>query len=195
MVVDGLVFGARFRHPSGGPRRPRYLEWFKAHGFDGPRDPPRVDEGEGDLLAGDAIVLAGTGFRTDPAAHAEAPEFFGVPVVTLRLVDPRFYHLDTALAVLDEPTTSPTTRRRSRRAAGGAAQLYPDAVIADAADAAVLRAERGLRRPERRVAAQADRGWRAELADRGYQPIGVDLSELRKAGGGTEVLHAGDRAR
>ena len=29
---------------------------------------------------------------------------FGLPVISLRLVDPRFYHLDTALCVLDADT-------------------------------------------------------------------------------------------
>jgi len=45
-------------------------------------------------------VLAGTGFRTAPAAHAEVQELFGRPVVSLRLVDPRFYHLDTCFCPL-----------------------------------------------------------------------------------------------
>ena len=64
--------------------------------------PLAVAEGEGDLLTTPDWILAGTGFRTDPAAHRELAEDVDRPVVTLHLVDPRFYHLDTALAVLDE---------------------------------------------------------------------------------------------
>ena len=78
-----------------------------------------VNEGEGDFLVVGGLVLAGTGFRTDPGAHTEVQELFGVPVISLQLVDPRFYHLDTALAVLGRlRTRSPTTRRPSARAAG-----------------------------------------------------------------------------
>jgi len=51
-----------------------------------------VNEGEGDLLVlgsrAGAVVLAGTGFRTDPRAHAEAAAALGRPVVSLELVDP-----------------------------------------------------------------------------------------------------------
>ena len=50
------------------------------------------------------IVLAGYGFRTETAAHAEAQEVLGRPVLSLRLVDPRLYHLDMALGVLDDET-------------------------------------------------------------------------------------------
>lgn len=57
--------------------------------------------GEGDLVAAGRFILAGSGFRTVRAAHDEAQEFFGVPVIGLQLVDPYFYHLDTALFVLD----------------------------------------------------------------------------------------------
>lgn len=74
-----------------------------------------VNEGQGDLLMVGERVLAGYGFRTDQRAHAEIAAVLGLPVVSLELVDPRFYHLDTALAVLDDHTISPTTRRRSVR--------------------------------------------------------------------------------
>ena len=80
-------------------------------------------------------MLAGYGFRTEPAAHAEAQEVLGRPVVSLRLVDPRFYHLDVALAAIDDGNIayypgafSPASQRVLRR-------LFPDAVIADEADA------------------------------------------------------------
>ena len=65
-----------------------------------------VNEGEGDFAylpgAYGGLILAGYGFRTEPAAHAEAQEVLGRPVVSLKLVDPAFYHLDTALAALDD---------------------------------------------------------------------------------------------
>ena len=55
-------------------------------------DPVQVNEGEGDFAylpgAYGGLILAGYGFRTDPAAHAEAQEVLGRPVVSLKLVDP-----------------------------------------------------------------------------------------------------------
>ena len=67
------------------------------------------------------MILGGTGFRTDVEAHREVERVFGREVVTLELVDPRFYHLDTALFALDaeQIAYSPgrVLRREPRRAA------------------------------------------------------------------------------
>jgi N-dimethylarginine dimethylaminohydrolase len=62
-------------------------------------------------------------------------------------------------------------------------RLFPDAVIASEADARVL----GLNAVSdgRRVVLPIQAtGLATELALRGYEPVPVDLSELRKAGGG-----------
>jgi N-dimethylarginine dimethylaminohydrolase len=189
LVVDGHALGARFRHPQRAAEGPAYLEWLRSAGLRSARAPVAVNEGEGDFLvvgpSGDRRVLAGTGFRTSPAAHAEVEALFGVPVVSLRLVDPRFYHLDTALAVLDEhtvayypPAFSPRSRRELRR-------LFPDAVLATAADAEILGLN-AVSDGRHVVLAEGATALAAQLRERGYEPIGVDLSELLKAGGGVK---------
>ena len=101
-VVDGRVLVARFRHPERAAEAEAYLAWFGARGYTTCARRRCVNEGEGDYLVAGDRILAGTGFRTDRAAHEEvAASSSAVPVVSLTLVDPRFYHLDTALAVLD----------------------------------------------------------------------------------------------
>ncbi|KOG90923.1 amidinotransferase, partial [Streptomyces varsoviensis] len=85
-------------------------------------------------------LLAGRGFRSSPLSHAEVQEYFGRPVIGLDLVDPRYYHLDTALCVLDADgdeimyypgAFSPGSRAVLER-------LFPDALIAAEADAVAL---------------------------------------------------------
>ena len=80
-------------------------------------------------------MLAGHGFRTERAAHAEAQEVLGRPVISLHLVDPRFYHLDMALAALDDATVAYFPDAFSAASQRVLRQLFPDAVIADEADA------------------------------------------------------------
>jgi len=182
-VVDGTVLGAEFRYPERAAEGPAYLDWFAQRGFV-TQEAKSVNEGEGDLLLTERYLLAGTGFRTDLHAHAQAQELFGRPVITLQLVDPHFYHLDTALTVLGGPAGiaylpeafSAGSRKVLR-------QLFPDAIIARAEDAAVLglNAVSDGRRVVLPVQAQ---GFAAQLTQRGYRPVAVDLSELRKAGGG-----------
>jgi N-dimethylarginine dimethylaminohydrolase len=182
-VIDGVVLGAQFKYPERAAEGPAYLEWFARNGFE-THEAKFVNEGEGDLLLTDAYLLAGTGFRTEPGAHAQAQELFGRPVISLNLVDPRFYHLDTALCVLGGPAGvaylpeafSPGSRAVLRR-------LFPDAILATAADAEVLGLN-AVSDGERVVLPVQAVGLTGELARRGYQPVGVDMSELRKAGGG-----------
>lgn len=197
-VVDGQVLGARFRAEQRAAEADHYRRWFLEHGYRDVVMPAAINEAEGDFAWTGRLLLAGTGFRTDPVAHAEAQEVLGVPVVTLRLVDPRYYHLDTALCVLDDsPVTpavayypdafSPGSQRVLRR-------LFPDAVLADAADAACL----GLNAVSdgRNVVLPVEAtGLAARLAERGYRPVGVEVGELRKSGGGPKCCTMELRAR
>ncbi|HKT05407.1 MAG TPA: amidinotransferase [Rugosimonospora sp.] len=182
-VVDGKVLGAQFRYPERAAEAPAYLGWFAAAGFDA-YEAKCVNEGEGDLLLAGRFLLAGTGFRTELGAHAQAQELFARPVITLQLVDPRYYHLDTALTVLGGPAGiaylpeafSPGSQAVLR-------QLFPDAIIASERDAAVLGLN-AVSDGHRVVMPVQATGLAEALIGRGYQPVGVDLSELRKAGGG-----------
>jgi N-dimethylarginine dimethylaminohydrolase len=182
-VAKGRVYGAKFRYPERAAEGPAYLNWFRAAGYAVTHDAQFVNEGEGDLLVAGERLLAGTGFRTDPAAHVEAGKTLQLPVVTLELVDPRYYHLDTALCVLGPDEIAYFPGAFSPHSQSVLRELYPDAIIATADDAAVLglnAVSDGLHvvLPVEAV------GLIAALRARGYQPVPVSLGELRKAGGG-----------
>ncbi|MFF4294430.1 dimethylargininase [Streptomyces vinaceus] len=181
-VVDGRVLGARFRNAERLAEGPAYLDWFRQNGFTTLHDPEYVNEGEGDFLVTAGHVLAGYGFRSDERGHQEAEAFFGRPVIALELVDPRYYHLDTALAVLDgdEIMYHPEAFAPGSRAL--LETLFPDALLVSAQDAAVF----GLNAVSdglNVVLPEAAEGLAGQLRERGFHPIGVDLSELLKGGG------------
>ena len=183
LVVGGRVYGARFAHPERAAEGPAYTDWLRRNGFPDVLEAAHTNEGEGDFLVLDEVILAGTGFRTDLAAHQEAQEFLGRPVVTLRLVDPRFYHLDTALFPLGGHNVAYYPGAFSPGSRAVLERLFPDAVLARRRDAEVL----GLNAvcDGRHVVLNAEaEELAAELRRRGYEPVPVDLSELRKAGGG-----------
>lgn len=182
-VARGRVYGAKFKYAERAPEGPAYLEWFKAAGFATAHEPAHVNEGEGDLLVAGDLLLAGTGFRTDPAAHAEAGRVLGLDVVTLRLIDPRYYHLDTALCVLSERDIAYFPGAFDPESQATLRELFPDAVIADADDAAVLGLN-AVSDGRHVVLPLAAGGLTRQLADHGFEPIGVDMSELLKGGGG-----------
>nr|WP_075743334.1 MULTISPECIES: dimethylargininase [Actinoalloteichus] len=188
-VVDGRVLGARFRAPERAAEAEHYRRWFGENGFRDVVMPACTNEAEGDFTWTGSVLLAGTGFRTDPAAHGEAQEVLGVPVVSLRLVDPRYYHLDVALFVLAEggPGRSPLVAYLPDAFSPGSrrvlARLFPDAVLATEQDAACL----GLNAVSdgRHVVLPLEAtGLADQVAARGFEPVFVDVSELRKSGGG-----------
>ncbi|MEO6827083.1 MAG: dimethylargininase [Microbacteriaceae bacterium] len=189
-IVDGIAYGASFTYAERQPEGPAYMDWFRANGFR-VAGPANVNEGEGDfMLVGDTI-LAGTGFRTTAESHQEVASTFDREVVSLSLVDPRFYHLDTAISVLDPLTGDKQANiaylpsafdEPSRRIL---AERYPNAIHVSDTDATVL----GLNSISdglNVVIASRATGFEAQLRERGYNPIGVDLSELLLGGGGVK---------
>jgi len=63
-------------------------------------------EGMGDAawVPGRRVVVGGHGYRTELAAYTHLSAIFDVPVLALELVDPRFYHADTCLQLIDDQT-------------------------------------------------------------------------------------------
>lgn len=181
LIVGGKAVVARFAFPQRAPEADAYAAWMAERGFV-PQSTSRVNEGQGDLLVVGSTVLAGYGFRTDPAVHAEIAELIDMPVVSLELVDPRFYHLDTALAVLDETTIAYYPPAFSNDARGTIEAMYPDAIEVATADAYVLGLNAVSDGLHVVLPAQAT-GFARQLVEAGFEPIGVDLSELLKGGG------------
>lgn len=104
----GVVQGRRavlsnFRHAERAGETPWHEAWFHAHGFEVSRLPDEVKfEGEGDFLRAGDFWFCGHGFRTELAAAAWMARWIGATVVPVKLVDPRFYHLDTCFCPLGE---------------------------------------------------------------------------------------------
>ncbi|MCU1613300.1 MAG: amidinotransferase [Frankiales bacterium] len=186
LVVGGRALGARFTHPERHAEGPAYQRWFERAVRSGllrqATVPLATNEGEGDFLVVGETILAGHGFRTDLAAHTEVQELFGLPVIGLALVDPRFYHLDTALAVLDDTTVAYYPGAFSEGSRQVLQRLFPDAVLASEEDAAVLGLN-AVSDGRHVVLSERATGLADELRLRGFEPVGVDLSELLKAGG------------
>jgi N-dimethylarginine dimethylaminohydrolase len=187
-VVDGLVYSARFRYEERAPEGPLYQKWFADRGFV-THTAAEVNEGEGDILRVGDTLLAGHGFRTDRASHDELASLTEREVVSLELVNPHYYHLDTALAVLDHSPESPLIAYLpdafSPESRQVLAQRYPDAIIATERDAVAL----GLNAVSDGLHVAVAPGavdLQVALRERGFEPTPIDTSELLKGGGGAK---------
>ena len=177
LVVGGRGISARFRYAERTGEEQAYHGALEALGVRDVRRPQHVSEGEGDFLVAGSpdsrLVLAGTGFRTTPEAHAEVAAALGAEVVPLELVDPRFYHLDTCLAVLADDAVAVFAAAFSRAALAEVHRRFSTVVLG-------LNAVSDGRAVVLEAAAT---GFAAQLRALGFEPVGVDMSELRKAGG------------
>lgn len=190
-IIDGKALGVKFSvDERRGEERP-YMDRFAELGFE-VVEPIAAQEGEGDILLVGDTILAGHGFRSSLESHREIARIFDREVVSLKLIDPRFYHLDTAISVLD-PVQGPGGVEKANIAylehafdeesQKVLAERYPDAIRVADEDGAVFglnSASDGLNV----IISPRAKGFEAQLRERGYNPVLVDLSELLLGGGG-----------
>jgi N-dimethylarginine dimethylaminohydrolase len=187
-VVDGHTLPAKFANQQRQEEAAAHADWHRRNGIlygaAAVPQPRAVNEAEGDFAILSRRILAGHGFRTSPEAHRELAVLTGRQVISLELVDPRLFHLDLALAVLDDQRDHiayyPEAFSKPSREL--LAELFPKALIANPHDAYAF----GLNAVSDGLHVFIPFGarqLREDLAAAGYWPISVDLSELIKGGG------------
>jgi ornithine--oxo-acid transaminase len=103
LAHNGTVVLSSFYHPERQAEEQHFEDWFQSSGYTIirlSRDVPF--EGEGDALfsTDGSRLWAGYGMRSTKESHSCLAQAWDVEVVSLRLIDPRFYHLDTCFAPL-----------------------------------------------------------------------------------------------
>jgi lysine-ketoglutarate reductase/saccharopine dehydrogenase-like protein (TIGR00300 family) len=104
LTFDNKFILSRFFYDERKGEEEIFEKYFKDNKFEILYLPEEVPfEGAGDALFDREldILWAGYGFRTELAAHSYLNEMVPSEVVSLRLVDPRFYHLDTCFCPLN----------------------------------------------------------------------------------------------
>jgi N-dimethylarginine dimethylaminohydrolase len=188
IVVDGRTLAARFANSQRDAEATVHLAWHQHNGIlYGCGEVPQaaaVNEAEGDFAVLSKRILAGCGFRTTRQAHRELGMLTGREVISLELIDPRLFHLDLALAVIDDERDHiayypDAFSQLSRRLLS---EIFPDALIANEHDAYAFGLNAVSDGLHVFIPAGA-RQLREDLAAAGYWPISIDLSELTKGGG------------
>lgn len=96
---------AAMRHPSRRREVAAFEEWYKNAGYRVVKlkaGSHETFEGSGDAVwhPGKRLIWGGFGFRTDPGVFEQVAKAFHSPVILLKLVNERFYHLDTCFCPL-----------------------------------------------------------------------------------------------
>jgi ornithine--oxo-acid transaminase len=192
LVRDGIVALSSFHHRERQGEEPHFRRWFSDSGF-AVCDIPRVTpfEGEGDALfePDGARLWAGHGLRTLEDSHRQLTDLWGVEVVSLRLVDPRFYHLDTCFCPLsngDVMYFAPAFDRESQSKIEARYSKKQRICVSesDALQFACNAVNVGPTILLNHISAELY----ADLESRGFQIVQVELTEFLKAGGAAKCL-------
>ena len=190
VIHGGKAVPSRFCHPERRREEQHFIQWFTKKGYEViPLDEGMFFEGAGDLLGFQDFWIGGYRQRSDIRAYERLSKIFQKQILSVELVDQRFYHLDTCLCPLS----------------GGELLYYPPAFDTYAQTVITSRIK-----PDKRFAvpqAEAERfacnavcvdrhvvlptgcpetmDW---LARQGYTSHQVELSEFLKAGGSAKCL-------
>jgi len=103
LVLGDVVVLSRFFHKERQGEEPYFKEWFEQNGYKVYELPKELPfEGAGDALFDreGRWLWAGYGFRSELDSHSYIAKWLDTEVLSLRLIDERFYHLDTCFCPL-----------------------------------------------------------------------------------------------
>ena len=193
----GFVYGKRavpshFMPKERRPEEPALKAWFAERGFDVRKLPDNVAfEGAGDALIdrGGPWVWTGYGFRTEIEAHDYLREWFDLEVISIRLVDPRFYHIDTCLCPLEggyllyhPPAFDAASRAEIER------RVPPDKRIPVSVENAGHFACNAVNVGDHVFMKHTQPALVEAMEEKGFRVVQVGLSEFLKAGGSAKCL-------
>ncbi|WP_019505517.1 TIGR00300 family protein [Pleurocapsa sp. PCC 7319] len=191
VLADNVVL-SRFFHPERQGEEPYFKKWFEDNGFNVfelPKDLPFEGAGDALLDREGRWLWAGYGFRSELDSHPYIAKWLDIEVLSLRLIDDRFYHLDTCFCPLK----------------GGYLLYYPGAFdsysnhiiekrvpeskrIAIAEADAINFACNAVNVEDTVVMNKASDSLKQHLEDVGFTVIETPLTEFLKAGGAAKCL-------
>ncbi|MFM9047980.1 MAG: TIGR00300 family protein [Cyanobium sp.] len=192
VVVENRAVLARFFHPERQGEEPLFQRWFEAQGYQVellPADLPFEGAGDALLDRSGGWLWAGYGFRSELAAHPLLSQALGVEVLSLRLMDERFYHLDTCFCPLADGTVlyyPPAFDFYSNRLIE--TRISPEKrVVVGEADALAF-ACNAVNVGRSVILNQASAELRQALEGRGYTVLQTPLDQFLMAGGAAKCL-------
>ncbi len=178
---------SNMKHPSRKKEVPAYEKWFAARGYAIAKlsRPEWNFEGEGDALwhPNRRLLWGGFGFRTVPEVYKEISELFSTPVVTVQLLDERFYHLDTCLCPLSETETLYCAEAFQPEGVELIHALFTKAFAVPLDEAAKGFACNALVLGKKVLIQKGNRFTNETLRKWGYQPMELETGEFMKSGG------------
>ncbi len=192
LVLGKTVVLSRFLHKERQGEEPYFQQWFEDNGYTVHVLPPELPfEGAGDALLDreGRWLWAGYGFRSELDSHPYLAKWLDVEVLSLRLTDDRFYHLDTCFCPLTDgyllyypPAFDSYSNRLIEM------RVAPEKRIVVSEPDAVNFACNAVNVDHIVIMNKISEQLKTQLADVGFQVIETPLTEFLKAGGAAKCL-------
>jgi lysine-ketoglutarate reductase/saccharopine dehydrogenase-like protein (TIGR00300 family) len=193
----GLLLGknvvlSRFLHKERQAEEPYFKQWFEDNGYtvyELPKDLPFEGAGDALLDREGRWLWAGYGFRTELDSHPYLAKWLDIEVLSLRLIDERFYHLDTCFCPLKDGYLlyyPPAFDSYSNRVIEMRVPAHKRIAISE--PDAVNFACNAVNVDHIVVMNKASEELKARLADAGFRVLETPLTEFLKAGGAAKCL-------
>lgn len=192
LILGNQVVLSRFLHPERQGEEPFFKEWFEAQGhtvYTLPADLPFEGAGDALLDREGRWLWAGYGFRTELDSHALVAQWLGIEVLSLHLMDERFYHLDTCFCPLTDGYLlyyPPAFDAYSNRLIE--LRVPAEKRIAIDEPDAVTFACNAVNINHTVIMNQASDGLKGHLRAVGFEVVETPLTEFLKAGGAAKCL-------
>jgi N-dimethylarginine dimethylaminohydrolase len=188
LVVGKKFIRSNFRFEERRGEAEQFEKWSAGQGYELERLPQDLFfEGEGDALFSGDVLFCGYRFRSDIRSHQIIGEILKCLVISVELVEGRFYHLDTCFCPLPDGGAiwypgafDEYGQRAIRHHIPDLVEVIPEEAAHFACNAVVLNKEIVL--PE-----QCPKLC-AALTNRGYHPHPLPMTEFLKAGGARKCL-------
>jgi len=192
LVLEKTAILSRFFHKERQGEEPYFQQWFEENGFTVhvlPKDLPFEGAGDALLDREGRWLWAGYGFRSELDSHSYLAKWLDIEVLSLRLMDERFYHLDTCFCPLADgyllyypPAFDSYSNRRIEM------HVPSEKRIAVTELDAVNFACNAVNIDKLIVMNKASDALKAQLGDAGFHIIETPLTEFLKAGGAAKCL-------
>ncbi len=192
LVLEKTAVLSRFYHKERQGEEPYFQQWFEEHGFTVhtlPKDLPFEGAGDALLDREGRWLWAGYGFRSELDSHPYLAKWLDIEVLSLRLMDERFYHLDTCFCPLLDGYLlyyPPAFDSYSNRLIEMRVPEHKRIVVEEAD--AVNFACNAVNINQIIVMNKASDGLKQRLAQAGFQILETPLTEFLKAGGAAKCL-------
>ncbi|GAB4298197.1 MAG: TIGR00300 family protein [Oscillatoriaceae cyanobacterium] len=192
VVLGNVAVVSRFYHKERQGEEPYFKQWFEQQGFtvyELPKDLPFEGAGDALLDRDGGWLWAGYGFRSELDSHAYLAKWLDIEVVSLQLVDDRFYHLDTCFCPLTGGYLlyyPPAFDFYSNRIIE--MRVPPEKRIAIGEADAVKFACNAVNIGNKVIMNKVSSDLKQRLAKVGFEAIETTLSEFIKAGGAAKCL-------